>query len=134
MNRVQPQILMVDDDPDECENMSDILGDQGYRVDTAATGHAALRLADQQAYELALLDLKMPDMDGVTLSRELIRRRPETVALLVTGYPEDVTLAEAFAAGIRQVVSKPVDVRRFLTTINSLMRLQSSQTTGPGAR
>ncbi|HWB14612.1 MAG TPA: response regulator [Pirellulales bacterium] len=120
-NRIRSQILMVDDDPDECENMADILNARGYRVDTAPGGRAALRLVDRQPYDLALLDLKMPGMDGLTLSRQLTRRHPGTVALLVTGYPDDVTPAEARAAGIRRVIRKPLDVPRLLATIEEAL-------------
>ena len=121
MNRIKSAILMVDDDPDECSNMSDILNDEGYCVDTAQGGRTALRLVEQQAYDLALLDLNMPDIDGLTLCREMTRRRPETVALLVTGYPDDVLPADAQAAGIRQIVRKPVDVRRLLVSIEKAL-------------
>lgn len=114
-------ILMVDDDLDECRNMSDILSDQGYCVDTAHEGRTALRLVERQAYALTLLDLRMPGMDGLTLWREMGRLRPATVALLITGYPEDVAPAEARAAGIRQVLAKPVDVPRVLLRIQEAL-------------
>jgi DNA-binding response OmpR family regulator len=117
MKRVERAILVVDDDPDMCHNMSDILSDRGYRVDTAREGRTALRLAERQAYDIALLDLRMPGMDGLALCRELMRLRPATVALLVTGYAEDVLPAEARAAGIRQIVVKPIHVARLLAGI-----------------
>ncbi len=116
-----PAILMVDDDADECRNMSDILIDLGYRVDMAHEGETALRLVRRQAYDVALLDLKMPGMDGLTLCREVLRLRPATVALLITGYPEDVPPAEVQAAGIRHVLRKPVDVSRLLVGIEEVL-------------
>jgi CheY-like chemotaxis protein len=121
MNRIRSQILVVDDDPDECENMSDILGVRGYRVATSPGGQATLRLVEREPYDLALFDLKMPGMDGLTLCREVTRRRPDTVALLVTGYPDDVTPADAQAVGIRRIVRKPLDVPRLLATIEEAL-------------
>jgi DNA-binding LytR/AlgR family response regulator len=59
-------ILCVDDDPDTCASMSDILTDLGYLVSVAYDGHAALQLVQQQ-YGLALLDYRMPGMDGLEL-------------------------------------------------------------------
>lgn len=117
----KPAILMVDDDPDECRNMSDILTDCGYRVDTAHEGQTALRLVQQRPYDVALLDLRMPGMDGLTLGREVTRLRPATVALLVTGYPEDLLPGAAQAAGIRQIIHKPVDVPRLLIRIEEAL-------------
>jgi CheY-like chemotaxis protein len=117
MMRFQRTILIVDDDPDVCLNMADILTDRGYAVATAYEGHTALQLVNRQPYDLALLDLKMPGMDGLTLCREVMRVRPATVALLITGYPEDVQPTEAQAAGVRQILRKPVDVPRLLGNI-----------------
>ena len=121
MDRSEPAILIVDDDPDVCHNMSDILSDQGYRVDTAHEGRTVLRLVQRQAYDLALLDYKMPGMDGLALCRELTRLHPEIVALLITAYPTDVLPAEAQAVGFRQIVPKPIDVPRLLERIEDAL-------------
>ena len=58
------KILVVDDEVDTCANLSDILSDLGYTVDVAYDGPSALELVKQKAYDVALLDLKMPGMDG----------------------------------------------------------------------
>ena len=84
--REEPRILVVDDDPDICDNLSDILSDLGYQVDTAHDGPAALELVSRQPYDVALLDLKMPGMDGLTLYREIKKQRAGTVSLLVTAF------------------------------------------------
>src|SRR5579864_5581971 len=84
MNKATPSILVVDDDVDTCRNLSDILTDLGYRVDTAHDGPTALELVRQNAYDVALLDYKMPGMDGLTLYREIKRLRAGTVAIVVT--------------------------------------------------
>jgi CheY-like chemotaxis protein len=102
-------ILVVDDDVDTCCNLSDILTDMGYRVDTAHDGLSALELVRKQPYDIALLDLKMPGMDGLTLYRELRKLRAETVAIVVSAFAARNTTAEALAAGAWQVLSKPVD-------------------------
>ena len=80
-------VLVVDDDQDLCHNMADILADLGYHVDTAHDGCAALTLARGQTYNVTLLDLKLPGMDGLALSREIKRLCPGTIAFLITGYP-----------------------------------------------
>src|SRR3954451_11395778 len=113
----EPRVLVVDDEQDTCSNLSDILTDLGYRVDVANEGQAALELVRRNPYNVALLDLKMPGMDGLTLYREIKRLRAGTVAILVTAYASGATSEEALAAGAWQVLPKPVDLRRLLALI-----------------
>src|SRR5438094_7158711 len=109
MNPTPAWILVVDDDVDTCRNLSDILTDLGYRVDTAPDGPTALELVRKNPYDVALLDLKMPGMDGLTLYREIKKLRAGTVAIMVTAYASSATADEALAAGAWQIVPKPLD-------------------------
>lgn len=118
-----PSILLVDDDADICENMADILLDRGFRVDIAHEGITALRLVRGNSYDVALLDLKMPGMDGLTLYHEIKKVRTETVAMLVTAYAAGSTAEEAIAAGAWQVLAKPVDLPRLLGLIDKALEL-----------
>ena len=86
MSRKSPSILVVDDEPDICANVKDILSEFGYEVDTATSGVSALELVKRKNYDVALLDLKMPGMSGVELFKEIKRRSSGTVAS--TGSPE----------------------------------------------
>jgi two-component system, NtrC family, response regulator HydG len=110
----EARILVVDDDPDICRNMSDILTDLGYQVDTAQSGPSALELVRRRPYDIALLDLKMPGMDGLTLYREIKKEHAGTVSLLVTAFAGPATAEEALAAGAWKVVAKPVDFAKLL--------------------
>jgi DNA-binding NtrC family response regulator len=110
----QPSVLVVDDDVDTCRNLSDILTDLGYHVDTAHDGLAALELVRRRPYDVALLDYKMPGMDGVTLYRAIKRERAGTVAIVVTAYASGATAEEALQAGAWQILPKPVDFPRLL--------------------
>jgi CheY-like chemotaxis protein len=114
-------ILVVDDEIDTCRNLSDILSDLGYQVDTALDGVAALELARQKPYDIALLDLKMPGMDGLTLYHQLRKLRASTVAIVVTAYASKATAEEALAAGAWQVLAKPVDLGRLLTLVDEAL-------------
>jgi len=109
-----PSVLVVDDDADICRNLSDILIDLGYRVDTATGGLPALELVRQKPYDVALLDLKMPDMDGLTLYREIKKLQSGTVAIVVSAYATAAITEEALTAGAWQVLPKPVDLDRLL--------------------
>src|SRR5476649_840187 len=98
-----PSILVVDDEVDTCRNLSDILTDLGYHVDTAHDGKTALEKVRQKRYDVALLDLKMPGMDGLTLYREIKKIRAGTVAIVVTAYASSSTASEVLDAGAWQV-------------------------------
>jgi DNA-binding NtrC family response regulator len=117
-NATEPSILVVDDDVDTCRNLSDILTDLGYRVDVAHDGHAALALVRKNPYDVALLDYKMPGMDGLTLYREIKKLRADTVAIVVTAYSGGGTAEAALAAGAWQVLPKPVHFPRLLGLVD----------------
>jgi CheY-like chemotaxis protein len=116
-----PSILVVDDDVDTCRNLSDILTDLGYHVETAHDGPAALELVRRRHFDVALLDLKMPGMDGLELYREVRRLRSDTVALIVTAYAGGSTAEEALSAGAWQVLPKPVDFARLLGLVDQAL-------------
>jgi two-component system, NtrC family, response regulator HydG len=109
-----PSILVVDDEVDTCRNLSDILIDLGYRVDVAHDGPSALDLVRRNAYDLALLDLRMPGMDGLELFHRIRQLRSGTVGIIVTAYAGTDTTERALAAGACQVLAKPVDFTRLL--------------------
>jgi two-component system, NtrC family, response regulator HydG len=113
-------ILVVDDDPDTCACMSDVITDLGYQVDVAYDGPAALDLLKRQSYRLALLDYKMPGMNGVELYRHLKQERAETVGILVTAFAVSDTINDAIEAGIRQVIPKPVDFGHLIPIIQEV--------------
>src|SRR6478609_10166937 len=114
----EPRILVVDDEPDICGNLTDILSDLGYRVDSATDGRAALELVKKTPYDVALLDLRMPVMNGLTLYREIKKLRAGTVAILVTAYAGGATSEEALGAGAWRVLAKPVDLRKLLGLVD----------------
>jgi CheY-like chemotaxis protein len=115
------RILVVDDDADICRNLSDILTDLGYEVDCAHDGPSALGLVRRRPYDLALLDLKLPGMDGLTLYRAIKKERAGTVSLLVTAYASAATAEEALAAGAWKVVSKPVEFGKLLRLVDEAL-------------
>jgi CheY-like chemotaxis protein len=111
------RILVVDDDSDTCRNMVDLFADQGYVIDTAGAGDTALEKAQQQPYDLGLLDLRMPGMDGLTLCRHLKRLHPRMVTMIITAYTGNSLEEEACDAGARHVLSKPIDFPRLMALV-----------------
>jgi CheY-like chemotaxis protein len=116
-----PSLLVVDDDVDTCRNLSDILTDLGYQVDTAHDGPSALDMVQKKRYDIALLDLKMPGMDGLELYRRIKELNAGTVAMVVTAYASSATAEEALTAGAWQVLSKPVDFPKLLSLLDQAL-------------
>ncbi len=116
-----PTILVVDDDADTCRNMADLFGDLGYAVETAEGAHTALDKARQQPYDLGLLDLRMPGMDGLTLCRHLKQLQPPVVTMIVTAYGDIDVDMEARAAGAWRVLLKPVDFPQLLALVDKAL-------------
>lgn len=116
-----PAILLVDDEADSCRNLADIFTDLGYRVDMAHDGVAALELVRRQRFDVALLDLMMPGMDGATLYAEIKKLRASMVVMLVTAYPNSPRVEQATAAGAWQVVPKPVELSSLLNLVDEAL-------------
>lgn len=121
MSTKRPSVLVVDDEIDVCNNLSDILTAFGYEVETATNGLDALELVQRRPFDVALLDLKMPGMDGLTLYRKLKKLRAGTVAMLVTAYAGGDTAREAIDAGAWQILPKPLDVGRLLGDVERVV-------------
>jgi DNA-binding response OmpR family regulator len=111
------RILVVDDDEDLGQNLADILVDRGYHVDVVASGELGLQRAEQRPYDLGVLDLRLPGMDGVTLCRRLKELRPAMVALLITAFATAGDVDNACSAGAAELVLKPLDCVRLLSLI-----------------
>jgi CheY-like chemotaxis protein len=116
-----PCVLVVDDEVDICDNLRDILTDLGYDVDTASDGVRALALVKAKPYDVALLDLRMPGMDGLELYRRIKALRADTVAMIVTAYATDTATQEALGAGAWKVVAKPVDFPSLMQWIDEAL-------------
>jgi CheY-like chemotaxis protein len=105
------RILVVDDDDDVRELIELALVGEGYEVDGADSGPAALKQLAQQAYDLIVCDLQMPDVDGRAVYRVIARRpAPRPAFLFVTGYADAGPYEEFLSAAQESVVGKPFDL------------------------
>ena len=133
MNATDAAVLVVDDDVDTCRNLADILIDLGYPADIAHDGPSALALIEKRSYHVAVLDYRMPGMNGLTLCREIRKRRAGTVAIIVTAYAGGISAEDFVQAGASQVLPKPVDVRELIETVERLLNGSSAGTAAEGA-
>jgi two-component system, NtrC family, response regulator HydG len=121
MQSTSARILIVDDEADTCANLCDILTDLGYQVDTAYDGFAALELVKKNAYDVALLDLRMPGMDGLELYRKIRQISAETVAIVVTAYASSDTAKSVLSTGAWKIVPKPVNIGNLLNLVSQAL-------------
>src|SRR5438034_2288602 len=132
------RILVVDDEPMMSDSLRQHLVEEGYSVDTAASGAEAIDLFDGGAHHLVICDVQLPDMDGLTLLRHMKDAKPNTEVIVVTGYGSVQTAVEATKAGAFYFVEKPFEFeelwplvekaleRRELITETANMRRQLS--------
>ena len=122
-----PRILVVDDDETIRTTMKVILQDEGYTVDLAASGKEAIQKTQEQSYNVALLDIRLPDMEGVELLKLLKDGIPRTRKIMVTGYPSMQNAISALNKNADAYLLKPVDVEKLLSTVKEQLTAQENE-------
>jgi DNA-binding response OmpR family regulator len=123
----QPKILVVDDDEAIRNTMKAILEDEGYLVDLAASGKEAVKKTEETNYNLALLDIRLPDIEGVELLKLLKTNVPRTRKIMVTGYPSMQNAIAALNRSADAYLVKPVDIEKLLNTVKEQLLLQETE-------
>jgi DNA-binding NtrC family response regulator len=121
------RILIVDDDESIRDTMKAILKDDGFVVDLAATGSEAIQKTKEKAYNIALLDIRLPDMDGVELLKLMKDTVPRIRKIMVTGYPSMQNTIDALNKNADAYLVKPVDLEKLLTTVKEQLQLQENE-------
>jgi len=103
-----PRVLAVDDEQVVCESIRRVLSEEGYDVSTSTSPRAAVDLLRKEHFDLLLLDIKMPEMDGIELLKAARDVSPETEVLIITGYATIETAVEAIKLGAFDYLEKPV--------------------------
>ncbi len=111
------KILIVDDDPKIRENLVEILRDEGYETSEAESGKSAIDLVFRESFDLVLLDLVMPKMDGIDTLKEIKRINYKTRVIMITAFATIENAVEAMRRGADDYISKPFEIDRFLTTV-----------------
>ena len=117
-------ILIVDDDPNLTKTLSDIIRLQGYAPLVAAKGKTALDKVNGISLAVALIDLKLPDMDGLEVMREIKKRSSHTECIVLTGYGSQESAIEAVNLGAYGYMQKPYDVEQLVLTIRRAVEKQ----------
>jgi len=121
------RILIVDDDENITKTMKAILQDEGYLVETAVTGDEAVQKAEKTPYNIALLDIRLPDMGGIELLKLINDGVPRTRKIMVTGYPSMQNAIAALNKGADAYLIKPVEVDSLLLAVKNQLKLQEEE-------
>ncbi|MCX6067087.1 MAG: response regulator [Chloroflexi bacterium] len=116
------RILIVDDDRRMARTLVDILTMSGYEVLEANSGAKALELIQERFFDCVLTDVKMPDMDGVELHRQLQQSQPGLPVVLMTAFASDDLINRGLDDGVVGVLDKPIDINHLLGFFNSLSK------------
>ena len=108
MEAPKKTILVVDDDKSILRTFTRILQKSGYEIDVAETGKEAMEKAENRHYDLALVDIRLPDMDGTDLLAKLKNQLEYTVKIMITGFPSLETGVKALDEGADAYLVKPV--------------------------
>jgi DNA-binding NtrC family response regulator len=123
----QPRILIVDDDESIRKVLKTILEENGYTVDTAENGKKALWKTSVKFYNLALIDIRLPDMEGTKLLARIKDTTPRMRKIVITGYPSVQNAVEALNKGADAYIMKPFDMEKILKTIGEQLKKQEME-------
>ena len=121
------RILVVDDEPNNQRILNYTLNKAGYETLTAGNGEAALDLLHEKSADLAILDVAMPGMDGITLLHHIrtIQQYENLPVIILTGSGDDSERIRAEEAGVQSFLTKPASSKTILDTVNHLLDLNA---------
>ena len=112
------KVLLVDDEEEFVETLAERMRTRGMDVSTSNSGANALQLVDDEDFDVVVLDLKMPGVDGIEALKRIKRRRPEIQVVLLTGHATVEKGVEAIKEGALEFLEKPVDLRSLTDAID----------------
>lgn len=119
------RLLVVDDEERLLDSLASLLGKQGYSVTKALGGRQALAMIDRHSFDLALLDLRMPEIDGFDVMARLSEQQPDCGTIVVSGESSFAAVSRALRRGALDYIRKPFDPDELLATVDSVLGKQS---------
>ena len=126
MRGVRKRILVIEDERDIAELIRLHLDDLGFAVTISCDGNAGLRNASTGTWDLIILDLRLPGIDGLETYKRIIEIRPGQKAIIVSGFSESARVKAVQRLGAGQYVRKPYTIRKLAETIKSALNEKKS--------
>lgn len=121
------RILIVDDDESIRKVLTTILEEEGYTIDTAENGKEAIEKSKTNFYNLALIDIRLPDIEGIKLLTLMKETVPKMVKIIITGYPTMQNAIEAVNRDADAYLLKPLNMEHLLNTIKEHLKKQQEE-------
>lgn len=122
------RILVIDDDESIRESLVMLLQAKGYIVDAAKDGKEAVAMSNANSYKLALIDIRLPDMEGTELLTTMRETTPRMIKIIVTGYPALQNAVKAVNEGADGYIVKPVKAAELLSMVDEHLKKQRENT------
>jgi DNA-binding NtrC family response regulator len=112
------KILVIDDEAIVRTSCERALGPEGYEMKVASSGKEGLDLLEKESFSIVLLDLKMPDIDGIFVLNKINEKWPDTKVIMITGYSTVETAVQALRLGAYNFIEKPFTPDTLITAVN----------------
>jgi DNA-binding NtrC family response regulator len=127
MNEHKRRILIVDDDQAILKSLGDYLSMKGYAVETAKTGKEAIERSKSQFFNLAVLDIKLPDIEGTELLNRMHETEPRMIKIMLTGFPSMTNAVESLNKRADAYLIKPVEPGKLLKLVEQKLAEQDGE-------
>jgi CheY-like chemotaxis protein len=124
-SEVKLNVLVVDDNDSIREILTALLSERGYRCESASNGREAMEKVVQGHFDVVITDVNMPEMDGITLTRELTLRFSDLPVMIMTAQPDEHCRKSARSAGAREVLGKPFEISEFMVRLHKVVDIQN---------
>jgi DNA-binding response OmpR family regulator len=122
LEKAKKRILVIDDDKSILRTFTRILQKNGYEIDVAETGKEAIEKTETNRYDLALIDIRLPDMDGTDLLVKIQKTMRDAVKIMITGFPSLENGVKALDEGADAYLVKPVKPEELLALIEEKLK------------
>ncbi|NNL43502.1 MAG: response regulator, partial [Desulfobacterales bacterium] len=116
-----PNVLVVDDDPDICKYLKDILSRKHYKTTIVDCGRDAIESVNQADYDIVLLDLSLPDIEGYKVMVHIKQKNPESIVIIITGFASIDSAIKTLRKGAYDYIRKPFERQKILKTIENAL-------------
>jgi two-component system cell cycle sensor histidine kinase/response regulator CckA len=123
----KPKILIIDDEPRMCQSLKELLANQNYELNTANSAKEAIEFLNDNSFELILLDLRLPDMNGFHVLDHISQANLGALVIILTGYGSEKSAIEALRRGAYDYLKKPFKSEKLLITVKNALNQKKIQ-------